>query len=146
AAPSRSLVSGLDVRTAACKVMVPIRPHLAPRGAGPVIGSNPGKTRSTTMSQSPHSISTWSRATDPEVEKIARRRFLAGTVGGFATTIWATAHNVARAQQPSHTTSPTARYAPHADPVRYPEPDVVVLDKRFAPIKISNTPIRRLHT
>ena len=31
-------------------------------------------------------------------------------------------------------------------PVRYPEPDVVVLDPRFAKYKIGNTPIRRLHT
>jgi len=31
-------------------------------------------------------------------------------------------------------------------PVRYPEPDVLVLDKRFAPIKIGNTPIMRHHT
>ena len=31
-------------------------------------------------------------------------------------------------------------------PVRYPEPDVVVLDKRFAKYKIGNTPIQRLHT
>lgn len=31
-------------------------------------------------------------------------------------------------------------------PVRYPEPDVVVLDKRFARYKIGNTPILRLHS
>ncbi|MBS1826915.1 MAG: SMP-30/gluconolactonase/LRE family protein [Acidobacteria bacterium] len=31
-------------------------------------------------------------------------------------------------------------------PVRYPEPDVVVLDKRFAKYKIGNTPIQRLAT
>jgi gluconolactonase len=33
-----------------------------------------------------------------------------------------------------------------ARPVRYPDPDIVVLDKRFAKYKIGNTPIRRLHT
>lgn len=38
------------------------------------------------------------------------------------------------------------RYSPGAPPVRYPEPDVVVLDKRFEKIKIGNTPIQRLHT
>lgn len=32
------------------------------------------------------------------------------------------------------------------NPVRYPEPDVVSLDKRFDRYKIGNTPIRRLHT
>lgn len=31
-------------------------------------------------------------------------------------------------------------------PTRYPEPDVVVLDKRFAKYKIGNTPIQRLAT
>src|SRR5438477_2624555 len=37
-------------------------------------------------------------------------------------------------------------YGPGADPVRYPDPDIVVLDKRFAKYKIGNTPIQRLHT
>lgn len=37
-------------------------------------------------------------------------------------------------------------YGPHAPPVRYPDPDIVVLDKRFAKYKIGNTPIMRLHT
>lgn len=37
-------------------------------------------------------------------------------------------------------------YGPNALPVRYPDPDVVVLDKRFAKYKIGNTPIRRLYT
>ncbi|MBI3684033.1 MAG: SMP-30/gluconolactonase/LRE family protein [Acidobacteria bacterium] len=32
------------------------------------------------------------------------------------------------------------------NPVRYPEPDVVVLDNRFNKYKIGNTPILRLHT
>ncbi len=32
------------------------------------------------------------------------------------------------------------------DPVRYPDPDIVALDKRFAKYKIGNTPIQRLHT
>jgi gluconolactonase len=37
-------------------------------------------------------------------------------------------------------------YGPNAPPVRYPEPDVVVIDKRFAKYKIGNTPIQRLFT
>jgi gluconolactonase len=37
-------------------------------------------------------------------------------------------------------------YGPHAEPVRYPDPDIVVLDKRFAKYKIGNTPIQRLYT
>ncbi len=37
-------------------------------------------------------------------------------------------------------------YGPQAPPVRYPDPDIVVLDKRFEKYKIGNTPIQRLHT
>jgi gluconolactonase len=33
-----------------------------------------------------------------------------------------------------------------ATPARYPEPDVEVLDPRFSPLYVRNTPIRRLHT
>jgi gluconolactonase len=32
------------------------------------------------------------------------------------------------------------------NPTRYPDPDIVVLDKRFAKYKLGNTPILRLHT
>lgn len=31
-------------------------------------------------------------------------------------------------------------------PVRYPDPDIIVHDKRFAKYKLGNTPIQRLHT
>jgi gluconolactonase len=37
-------------------------------------------------------------------------------------------------------------YGPGAEPVRYPDPDLIQLDKRFAKYKIGNTPIQRLHT
>ena len=37
-------------------------------------------------------------------------------------------------------------YGPGAAPVRYPDPDIVVLDDRFKKYKLGNTPIRRLHT
>ena len=36
-------------------------------------------------------------------------------------------------------------FEPGAEPTRYPEPDVVVLDKRFK-YKLGNTPIQRLYT
>jgi gluconolactonase len=36
-------------------------------------------------------------------------------------------------------------YGPAAPPVRYPDPDIVVLDKRFAKYKLGNTPIQRLY-
>lgn len=37
-------------------------------------------------------------------------------------------------------------YGPGAPPIRYPDPDIVSLDKRFDKYKIGNTPIQRLHT
>jgi gluconolactonase len=37
-------------------------------------------------------------------------------------------------------------YGPDAPPVRYPEPDILVLEPAFAKYKIGNTPIERLHT
>ena len=37
-------------------------------------------------------------------------------------------------------------FGPNAQPVRYPDPDIVVLDKRFEKYKIGNTPIQRLYT
>ena len=36
-------------------------------------------------------------------------------------------------------------FAPGSEPVRYPDPDVVVIDKRFK-YKLGNTPIQRLYT
>jgi len=36
-------------------------------------------------------------------------------------------------------------YGPNAPPVRYPDPDIVVLDDRFKKYKLGNTPIQRLH-
>src|SRR5262252_5419811 len=37
-------------------------------------------------------------------------------------------------------------YGKHAAPQRYPDPDIVVLDKRFAKYKIGNSAIHRLYT
>ena len=37
-------------------------------------------------------------------------------------------------------------FGPGAQPVRYPDPDIVVLDDRFNKYKLGNTPIQRLHT
>lgn len=36
-------------------------------------------------------------------------------------------------------------YGPDAPPVRYPEPDVIVIDDRFSRYKLGNTPIQRLY-
>ncbi len=95
-----------------------------------------------------------------------RRRFL---VSALATTACAATATVASGQTPSAKTSPPAKaplppnyvnsfpsvpgptpaardYGPNAEPVRYPDPDVVALDKRFSKVKIGNSPIKRLHT
>jgi gluconolactonase len=37
-------------------------------------------------------------------------------------------------------------YGPNAPPVRYPDPDVISLDKRFDKYKLFNAPIKRLYT
>jgi gluconolactonase len=37
-------------------------------------------------------------------------------------------------------------YGSGAEPIRYPDPDIVVLDDRFNKYKLGNTPIQRLHT
>jgi gluconolactonase len=36
-------------------------------------------------------------------------------------------------------------YGPNAAPVRYPDPDIVALDKKFEAYKLGNTPIQRLY-
>lgn len=46
----------------------------------------------------------------------------------------------------STTTALARQFGSSASPVRYPDPDIVVLDERFAKYKIGNTPIQRLHT
>ena len=58
------------------------------------------------------------------------RRGLLGVMGAFA------AAGVAKAE----------RDWSGKNPVRYPDPDLIVLDKRFNKYKIGNTPIQRLYT
>lgn len=62
--------------------------------------------------------------------KMGRRSFLsaAAAVGAAASNVFA------------------RDYGPNAEPVRYPDPDIVVLDKRFEKYKLGNTPIQRLYT
>src|SRR5580658_4107906 len=48
---------------------------------------------------------------------------------------------------PSENSYPINRdFSESANPSRYPEPDVIVLDKRFEKYKIPHSPIKRLHT
>src|SRR5579871_4898133 len=63
-----------------------------------------------------------------ELMKVGRRSFMAAAAAAMT-------GSVAFARD----------YGPHAPPVRYPEPDVVVLDPRFAKYKLGNSPIQRLH-
>ncbi|HEV8132513.1 MAG TPA: SMP-30/gluconolactonase/LRE family protein [Acidobacteriota bacterium] len=69
---------------------------------------------------------------DPEHSvKIGRRGFITGATAALAAT-------AAFGQKRS--------YERNAPPVRYPDLDIVILDKRFAKYKIGNTPIQRLYT
>jgi gluconolactonase len=61
------------------------------------------------------------------VGTIGRRSFLAAAAAAFTSTAFG------------------RDFGPDAPPVRYPNPDVVVLDKRFAKYKLGNTPIQRLY-
>lgn len=67
-------------------------------------------------------------STNSGTAQVARRSFLAAAAASVA--------GAALARE----------YGPNAPPVRYPEPDVVVLDKRFAKYKLGNAPIQRLYT
>jgi gluconolactonase len=68
-----------------------------------------------------------------DLPTLGRREFLAVAAAALAT--------------PAFGQEPVRReFGPNAPPVRYPDPDIVVLDKRFAKYKLGNTPILRLHT
>jgi gluconolactonase len=63
--------------------------------------------------------------------KMNRRAFVAATATtAFAATSFGQQRN----------------YSPNGPPMRYPDADILVLDKRFDKYKIGNTPIQRLHT
>jgi gluconolactonase len=78
------------------------------------------------------------RSSQQPVAQINATRGLSGLMGrrSFLATAAATVTGVAAARD----------YGPHAPPARYPDPDILVLDKRFNKYKIGNTPIQRLHT
>lgn len=65
---------------------------------------------------------------DNQPLQFSRRGFVAAAATATAATVFA------------------REYGPGAPPVRYPDPDIVVLDDRFAKYKLGNTPIQRLHT
>ena len=81
------------------------------------------------------------RRDDVDVSR-ERRAFLAAAVG-----LAGVGYNaVARLQaQGSISPSPTPRDDSKLEPIPYPDPDVVALDRRFQPYIVFNSPIRRLH-
>src|SRR6266540_5145730 len=70
-------------------------------------------------------------ASDIRSPALDRRSFLAASAASAAATTAALAGR---------------DYGPTAPPQRYPDPDIVVLDKRFEKYKIGNAAIHRLHT
>ena len=62
--------------------------------------------------------------------RLSRRGFTAAAAAAGAA-LWQAAH--------------ARDFGPDAEPVRYPDPDIVVLDQRFEKYKLGNTPIQRLH-
>jgi gluconolactonase len=96
------------------------------------------------MSQLPLKIQ--NRAANERTRIGDRRQFLKTTAAAVTTAAFVSGVSVAKAQQVPGGAPTPRRYSPNAEPVRYPDPDVIVLDKRFAAIKIGNSPIRRLHT
>lgn len=68
---------------------------------------------------------------DGSASQLPRRSFLAAAAGAAGALM---------------SRSAEARdYGPDAPPVRYPEPDVVVIDDRFKKYKLGNSPIQRLY-
>jgi gluconolactonase len=61
---------------------------------------------------------------------IARRSFLAASLGSLGV---------------AASTALARDYGPHAQPVRYPDPDIVTLDPRFKKYALGNTPIQRIY-
>ncbi|MEI8017455.1 MAG: SMP-30/gluconolactonase/LRE family protein [Schlesneria sp.] len=68
---------------------------------------------------------------------LARRSFLAATVGAVGL---AASKAFARDAK-----DPVREYGPNAQPVRYPDPDIVTLDPRFKKYALGNTPIQRIY-
>jgi gluconolactonase len=86
--------------------------------------------------------------------RISRRRFLEGF--GAATASAALTRGVLaqapspppapRVGPPSVVSTPPRDFTPGAGPVTYPDPDIVVIDPAFTPLRLGNTPIQRLWT
>lgn len=73
-------------------------------------------------------------ANEPAQAGVGRRSFLTAAAGVAASIAGAAGTAFGR------------DYGPGTQPVRYPDPDIIVLDDRFKKYKLGNTPIQRLHT
>ena len=78
--------------------------------------------------QLPNNIESAPRAASGSFTQLGRRSFMAAAAAAVGTAAFG------------------RDYGPRSQPVRYPDPDIVVLDKRFKKYKLGNTPIQRLHT
>jgi gluconolactonase len=72
----------------------------------------------------------------PAAARIDRRAFLAAAAGAAVTA----------SALPAHTADALERDWSGNAPIRYPDPDIVQLDPRFARYKLGNAAIERLHT
>ncbi|HLG96551.1 MAG TPA: SMP-30/gluconolactonase/LRE family protein [Bryobacteraceae bacterium] len=80
--------------------------------------------------------------TEPVSQRCNRRTFLAAALGTAALAPGA----AQTTQRPTVSPDATPRDWSGAQPVRYPDPDIVALDNRFRRYIVGNTVIKRLHT
>ena len=75
------------------------------------------------------------------------RRTVIGRIGAAVSAV-ALAPAVAFGQgaQPVTSYDPRRNYDPAADPVSYPDPDIVTIDPAFNALRVNNTAIHRLWT
>src|SRR5688572_19224158 len=106
---------------------MPQRISIVPEGLKHILCPQ-GEVGPTTMSHAQPTTHRRNDSIDPAPPRLGRRSFLTAAAASLAGTALA------------------RDYGPSAQPVRYPDPDIVVLDPRFAKYKIGNTPIQRLHT
>ncbi|MFP6704294.1 MAG: hypothetical protein VB861_21290, partial [Planctomycetaceae bacterium] len=92
-----------------------------------------------TLHETNHDQASSSHLTTGTNPGLARRDFLSA-----AAAIAVGAH-AAMAQDKTASPKGRSRYGDRAQPIRYPDPDVVVLDDRFKKYKLGNSAIRRVY-
>src|SRR5215510_4197573 len=82
-------------------------------------------------------------------EAISRLATAVGTaafVPRMLTAAAQTAQTPARSNPPSVISNPPRDFTPGAQPVTYPDPDIITIDPAFNALRVGNTPIQRLWT